>query len=223
MTTIELRHGRWQDVLADVTTCDAIVTDPPYSARTHEGARSVGSDDTGVQAYAAWSLDDASAFLDHWVPRCRGWMVLHTDDVLGVAMRNMLDDLGRYTFPLVPVLQHMPRIQGDGPGPPGHFLVVSRPCGEGWNQWGSLPCWYEAPREKNGEILGCKPLGLMRAIVRDYTRPGDLVVDPFCGSGTTAIACASEGCPCITSEEKAEHYAIAQRRIARGFTPSMFV
>lgn len=222
MSPIDLRLGRWQDALSDVTMCDAVICDPPYSARTHEGALSVGSDEHGVSAYAPWSLDDAAAFLDHWVPRCMGWMVLHTDDRLGVDMVDMLRERKRYAFPLVPVLQHMPRIQGDGPGSPGHFLVVSRPIGEGWNQWGSLPCWYEAPREKNGEILGCKPLGLMRAIVRDYTRPGDLVVDPFAGSGTTAIACAMEGRRCITSEEKPEHFEIARRRIAKGYTPSMF-
>ena len=53
-------------------------------------------------------------------------------------------------------------------------------------------------------------------------RPGDLVVDPFAGSGTTALACAIEGRRCITSEEKPEHHEIARRRLARGHTPSMF-
>ena len=61
----------------------------------------------------------------------------------------------------------------------------------------------------------------MRAIVRDYSRPGDLVVDPFCGSGTTALACAMEGRRCITSEEKPEHYEIARKRLTRGYQPSM--
>lgn len=37
--TIELRCGRWQDVLADVTQCDAVITDPPYSDKTHSGQR----------------------------------------------------------------------------------------------------------------------------------------------------------------------------------------
>jgi site-specific DNA-adenine methylase len=30
---MELRHGRWQDVLADVPACDLLLCDPPYSAR----------------------------------------------------------------------------------------------------------------------------------------------------------------------------------------------
>jgi site-specific DNA-methyltransferase (adenine-specific) len=62
----------------------------------------------------------------------------------------------------------------------------------------------------------------MRAIVRDYSRPGDLIVDPFCGSGTTAIAAASESRRCITSEELPDHYEIARKRIARGYTPDLF-
>ncbi len=28
---IDFRHGRWQDVLADVERCDVLLTDPPYS------------------------------------------------------------------------------------------------------------------------------------------------------------------------------------------------
>jgi site-specific DNA-methyltransferase (adenine-specific) len=33
-----------------------------------------------------------------------------------------------------------------------------------------------------------KPLGLMLEIVADFTSPGDLILDPFCGSGTTGVA-----------------------------------
>lgn len=34
-----------------------------------------------------------------------------------------------------------------------------------------------------------KPLSLMERLIRIYTLPGDLVVDPYCGSGTTLEAC----------------------------------
>jgi DNA modification methylase len=61
----------------------------------------------------------------------------------------------------------------------------------------------------------------MRAIVRDYSRPGDLIVDPFCGSGTTALAAAMESRRCITSEENPEHHAIAKRRLDRGYQPGL--
>lgn len=34
-----------------------------------------------------------------------------------------------------------------------------------------------------------KPLSLMERLVKLYTKPGDLVLDPFCGSGRTLQAC----------------------------------
>lgn len=62
-----------------------------------------------------------------------------------------------------------------------------------------------------------------RAIVRDYTKPGDLVVDPFCGGGTTALACAIEGRCCITSEMDPATFELARKRLERGFTRDMLV
>ena len=88
-------------------------------------------------------------------------------------------------------------------------------------KWGSLPGWYEANIDRNG-IPGGKPLGLMRAIVRDYTRPGHLVCDPCAGGGTTLIAAAIEGRHAIGAEMDPETYEKAQRRIAGGYTPDMF-
>jgi hypothetical protein len=37
-----------------------------------------------------------------------------------------------------------------------------------------------------------KPLALLRPFVRAHTRPGELVMDPYCGSGTTLVAAAME-------------------------------
>jgi DNA modification methylase len=38
-----------------------------------------------------------------------------------------------------------------------------------------------------------KPLSLMERLVKIYTKPGDLVLDPFCGSGQTLKACKNLG------------------------------
>lgn len=58
-----------------------------------------------------------------------------------------------------------------------------------------------------------KPLGLIRQLVRTITRPGDLVLDPFLGSGTTAVACRMEGRLCIGAEINADYCKIAQKRL----------
>ena len=58
-----------------------------------------------------------------------------------------------------------------------------------------------------------KPLELMRHLVRLVTPPGRLVLDPFLGSGTTAIAAQEEGFRCIGIEKEPEYMAIAEARL----------
>jgi DNA modification methylase len=42
-----------------------------------------------------------------------------------------------------------------------------------------------------------KPHDAIRQYIRHYTKPGDLVLDPFCGSGGTGLAALMEGCKAI--------------------------
>jgi len=58
-----------------------------------------------------------------------------------------------------------------------------------------------------------KPLALMRWLVKLVARPGDVVVDPFAGSGTTGVACAMEGREFIGIERELDYLEIARRRI----------
>lgn len=38
-----------------------------------------------------------------------------------------------------------------------------------------------------------KPASLIEKLIAIYTNPGDLVIDPYCGSGTTGVACMRQG------------------------------
>jgi site-specific DNA-methyltransferase (adenine-specific) len=58
-----------------------------------------------------------------------------------------------------------------------------------------------------------KPVKLMQYLVRLITPPNGKVLDPFCGSGTTGIACKLEGFEFIGLEQDAEYCKIAQARI----------
>jgi len=59
-----------------------------------------------------------------------------------------------------------------------------------------------------------KPVELMRWLVRLVTPPGGTVLDPFCGSGTTGMACRFEGREFIGIEREAQYVEIARHRIA---------
>lgn len=60
-----------------------------------------------------------------------------------------------------------------------------------------------------------KPVDLMRYLVRLITPPGGTVLDPFGGSGTTALACLAEGFECVLIEREQDYAQIAESRIAR--------
>ncbi len=53
----------------------------------------------------------------------------------------------------------------------------------------------------------------MSRIIRAASRPGDLVLDPFCGSGTTGVVCARLGRRFVGIEREPEYNEIARRRI----------
>jgi DNA modification methylase len=59
-----------------------------------------------------------------------------------------------------------------------------------------------------------KPIALMRYLVRLVTPKGGVVLDPFLGSGTTAIACGHEGMRCIGIEREEPYFELAKRRVA---------
>ena len=58
-----------------------------------------------------------------------------------------------------------------------------------------------------------KPVALMRWLVRLITPPGGIVLDPFCGSGTTPVACVEEGFDCVGIEQDLESVAVARSRV----------
>lgn len=68
-----------------------------------------------------------------------------------------------------------------------------------------------------------KPLALFRYLVRTYTNPGDVVLDPCCGSGTTCLAAALEGRNYIGIEREVKYADIARQRILDSLTPDVLI
>jgi site-specific DNA-methyltransferase (adenine-specific) len=79
-------------------------------------------------------------------------------------------------------------------------------------------------REKTGYPTQ-KPLGVLSRIVKVHSRPGDVVLDFFCGSGTTGEAAARSGRGFVLVDDNLEAVQIAASRLAefgpecRGFVP----
>lgn len=223
----ELRLGRWQDELTDVEV-DAIVCDPPYGAHTHDGAHGQRYDATtpGGEAptYQHWTPADVRGFVTAWADRCRGWMVALTSSELINDWQDAYRSVGRYSFaPVVCVMRGMTvRLGGDGPSSWAVYAMVARPANREFATWGTLPGAYQGPRGSESSQGRGKPDWLMNAIVRDYTRPGDLVCDPFAGWGSTLAAAVANGRRAIGSEMDKDAFNEAVRRLNRPLQVDLF-
>lgn len=222
---MDLRQGDWREVLPDEEV-DTFISDPPYSARVHRaGALIEGKDDAERSVaigYDAFTEEHIYEVCASWSPRVKGWMCIHTSHDLIHHWEDHLAARGRYVFPPIPcVMRGMSvRLQGDGPSSWTCWLVVARPKRKEFMSWGTLPGAYvgSPPSRASASgaksvVMGQKPLWLMRDIVSDYSRPGDLVCDPFSGGGTTALACKMAGRQFIGSELDPATYDAARVRL----------
>ena len=58
-----------------------------------------------------------------------------------------------------------------------------------------------------------KPLRLLRYLIQDFTKDGDLVLDPFAGTGTTGVAAKQLGRHYLLIEANKEYADFAQQRL----------
>ncbi len=71
----------------------------------------------------------------------------------------------------------------------------------------------ERPRVRNHHPT-VKPVALMRWLCRLVTPPDGLILDPFCGSGSTGVAASLEGFRFVGIDDKPEYCEIARKRIS---------
>lgn len=206
--------ARYQDVanvvglLPDV---DATILDAPYSERTHKAYREQEELRRRPIDYAPWKPRDVVECVSTLAPLTHGWFVSMTDHVLAPHWERALENMGRYVFAPLACLQPGSRVRqcGDGPAQWSVFAVCARPATSEYAAWGALPGGYVVPpghgRQRNASThrIGGKPLWLIRELVSDYSREGDVLLDPVAGYCTLGRAAKDMGRRAILIEENA--------------------
>ena len=123
---------------------------------------------------------------------------------------------------------------------PNWILSWATPAGTGSSSWGFC-CWqpilaygqdpylasgkgrrpdtivFTGAAKQNGHPCP-KPVTIMKWIIERCTLPGETVLDPFMGSGTTGVACIKTGRNFIGIEMDPGYFKIAQEQIAEAQT-----
>lgn len=110
-----------------------------------------------------------------------------------------------------------PQLNGQGPAV-GAEIFICAWAGSGharWNAGGKRGVYTHCVNnaERTGLHPTEKPRRLMAEIIADFTNPGELICDPFMGSGTTGVAAVQLGRPFIGIEQDERYFDIACKRI----------
>lgn len=98
---------------------------------------------------------------------------------------------------------------------PGEYVVNrERLTDSEWKEWGYRQIWDIPSVRANDTHPAMFPLTLAYRVIKLYTDENDIVLDPFLGSGTTAIAALKTNRRFIGIEKKQEYYDIANKQIS---------
>lgn len=82
-----------------------------------------------------------------------------------------------------------------------------------WKEWGSRGIWFIDSVRRNDDHEAKFPLELAQRVVKLFSDKGDIVLDPFMGSGTTAIAALSTGRNFIGLEKEKKYVDLSTVKV----------
>ena len=91
----------------------------------------------------------------------------------------------------------------------------SRLTDDEWSGWGYRAVWEFPSVRANDDHEAKFPEELPRRVIKLLTDPGEVVLDCFLGSGTTAVAAIKLDRRFIGVELKREYVALARERISK--------
>jgi DNA modification methylase len=200
---------------------DMVLTDPPYNIARNNNFNTM--DRAGID-FGEW---DKGADLFSYIDECFRVLDKNGSFVVFNAWAN-LGDISRYAENLGFITKDMLRLEKTNPMPRNRDrrYITDYECAI----WFTMPKakWvfnrqddkYQRPKFVYSIDKGFHPtqksLSLMEELLKIHTNPGDAILDPFMGSGTTGVACKNLGRDFIGIELDEGYYNTARERIGAG-------
>lgn len=220
---ITIYHGNCLDILPQLEAVDHVITDPPYEAEAHTKGRRGGADHSGHYGEARpldfTAIDEATRLRSGgaMARAARGWLLVFCQVEAAMLWRDALQPAKYMRTQIWRKPDGAPQFTGDRPGM-GYESIVTCWAGEGRSAWngGGRHGVYEALTVKGGSgHLTEKPIDLMRELVRLFSKEGEVILDPFMGSGTTLRAAKDLGRRAIGIEMEEKYCEIAANRLSQ--------
>ena len=113
----------------------------------------------------------------------------YTDaDDLDAIYRSTLSTIRKLSGRVQRLERNLQRARAEALGEP----VDDRPTLESTTLWDYPAQSYGTQRKGDSSYQGVTPAFIIYNMIQRYTEPGDLVLDPMCGSGTTIDVCSEE-------------------------------
>lgn len=203
---------------------DVAILDPPWDERTHRSritvdgnVRTVGGC-IGFAPFGDAEIERTAAELGRLVRR---WSLVFVAERQLGAWVAALERAGVELVRMGAAVRAnpAPAFTGDRPAVGIDHVIIGHRAGvrKRWEGGGRPAVWRAPPAryDEGGQVHPTqKPLSLMRALVEDFSDRGELVLDPFAGSGTTGLACRLAGRRFVGWEIDVGYSAAAERRIA---------
>ena len=215
-----LYHGDCLDILPTLPdkSIDAVVTDPPYGTNDGKGKAIKRSNKVVSFCDNDW---DRTLPLDFYVSvnallKNDTWGVVFTDNMAITSVWDAITKSGlspRNTYYWIKT--------NKAPTPRSNFkscvetaiAFTKGRTNQKWSGGGNTPNYYMSPFCSNGNHPTEKRVDLMQRLVEVISERGDIVLDCFAGSGTTAIACIRLNRKYILIEKEEKYCEIAAKRI----------
>ena len=207
-SAVTIYYGDCGEIIQHLDNVDALITDPPYGIGKRSGTISKERNRNDYLSYN----DTPENIQNEIIPRIKL--------ALGVVKRGIVTTGGKCMF-------YYPS--------PTDIGMIYQPAACGMTHWGRTTCqpilFYgkdpmsgktiqpihyqmtERP-EQNGHPCP-KPIGFVNWCVTRASMLGEIVLDPFAGSGTTGRACKDLGRKCVMIEREEKYCEIAARRMGQ--------
>ena len=215
---ITIYHGDCMKLLPNLQA-DICITDPPYSEKTHAGARSGNAVDEKMIHFSSITEDAFDDITQALLVSVQRWIVMTCEWRHAALLEEKFPDSfirnGVWVKP-----NGAPQFTGDRPGTGWEAVaLLHRPGKKRWNGGGHHAVWTYAI--EHGAHPTQKPLPLIKRWVADFSEPGETILDPFIGSGTTLVAAKNLGRKAIGIEIDERYCEMAARRLQQEMLPGI--